>query len=285
TICEVARGQPSYYGELPAVETDAAPNLPPNFGPQPFEPEALRSEQRAAEKVYGTGGYTPEDWRRYRAAYAALVERVDARIGELLQALADSGYDQDTVVVVTSDHGDGDAAHGWNQKTALYEEIVRVPLLIAGPGLPQSRLVHALVSTGLDLLPTLCEVAGIEAPADAPGRSLVGGATGHEQVVVQTTFADGPRPHTRGRALITEDYKYVVYSWGRYREQLHDLRADPGEQVNLAVERRYLPVLEEMRSHLLRWSLQQEDHTMLQRLILPAHTPPEVREEIHAVPY
>lgn len=285
TICEVARGQPSYYGELPAVETDAAPNLPANFGSQPFQPEALRSEQRAAEKVYGTGGYTPEQWRGYRAAYAALVERVDARIGALLQALAESGHDQDTVVVFTSDHGDGDAAHGWNQKTALYEEIVRVPLIIARLGEPEGDIDHRLVNTGVDLLPTLCDLAGVEIPAGLPGRSLVGEPGGHEHVVVQTTFADGPRPHTRGRAVITERYKYVVYSWGRYREQLHDLRDDPGEQVNLAVEARHRPVLEAMRGRLLQWCLEQEDHTMLGRLVLPAHTPQELREQIYAVPY
>src|SRR5699024_558634 len=58
TICEVARRQPSYYGELGPINLAAAPNLPANFGSSPFEPEALRVEQRQAAKVYGTGGYT-----------------------------------------------------------------------------------------------------------------------------------------------------------------------------------------------------------------------------------
>ncbi len=286
TICEVARRQPSYYGELPGLDPAAAPNLPASFGHQPFEPEALRAEQRAAEKVYGTAGYTPADWRYYRAAYAALVERVDARVGELLAALEGAGHAEDTLVVFTSDHGDGDAAHAWNQKTALYEEIVRVPLILHRPGhVPAGVVDHSLVSTGLDLLPTLCGVAGVPVPDHLTGRSLLGEARRPEHVVVETTFADGPRPHTRGRAVVGHRYKYVLYSWGAHREQLYDLVADPGEQVNLAVEARYAEVLEQYRELLLRWCLDTEDTTMVQRLVLPAGTSEQLRREINAVPY
>lgn len=286
TICEIARRQPSYYGELPPRDPADAPNLPANFGTSPFEPEALRAEQRSAEKVYGTAGYTPADWRDYRAAYAALVERVDARVGELLAALAETGHEKDTLVIVTSDHGDGDAAHAWNQKTALYEEIVRVPLIVRYPGGVAAGAVDStLVSTGLDLLPTLCDAAGVPAPEGLPGRSLLAEGPGPEQVVVETTFADGPTPHTRGRAVIGPRYKYVLYSWGAHREQLHDLIDDPGEQVNLAVESRYATVLEEHRELLLRWCLDTDDTTMLKRLVLPTGTSDDLRRQINAVPY
>lgn len=286
TICEVARHQPSYYGDLPPSDLAEAPNLPANFGSQPFEPEALRAEQRAAEKVYGTGGYAPADWRGYRAAYAALVERVDARIGELLAALADAGHAEDTVVVFTSDHGDGDGAHAWNQKTSLYEEIVRVPFILRQPGQVNAGAVdQSLVSTGLDLLPTLCAAVGVQPPDHLTGRSLLGDAPPPEHVIVETTFADGPRPHTRGRAVIGQQYKYVLYSWGEHREQLHDLSRDPGEQVNLAVESSYADVLEQHRTLLLDWCLATQDTTMLKRLVLPACTPEHVRTEIYAIPY
>ncbi len=291
TICEVARNQPSYYGELPAPDLATAPNLPTNFGPQPFEPEALRTEQTAGAAVYGTTNYTPEDWRLYRQAYAHLVERVDARIGQLLVELDRSGIGNDTLVIFTSDHGDGDAAHAWNQKTALFEETIRVPLIVRWP----SRIVPGsatpqLVSVGLDLLPTVCDAAGIDVPAHLTGRSLLSILHDEEDsavdhVVVETGFGHGARPTTSGRAVIGERYKYVIYSWGRHREQLYDLVEDPGEMVNLAVEARHVNKLEQNRRVLLEWCRTTEDHMMLKRLVLPANTTVEVRKEIYAVPY
>lgn len=290
TICEVARNQPSYYGPLPAPDLASAPNLPANFGPQPFEPEAIRAEQRDAPFVYGTADYSPEDWRLYRQAYARLVERVDGRIGQLLSALDDARPGEDTLVIFTSDHGDGDAAHAWNQKTALFEETIRVPLIIRRPDHVGSGLVErALVSTGLDLLPTICDAAGIPAPPGLPGRSALAAPdrTGprRDHVVVETGFGSGARPRTVGRAVVGERYKYVVYSWGRHREQLFDLFDDPGEEVNLAVEARHAGLLQQQRALLLEWCLATDDRLMLKRLVLPEGTPSHVRRQINAVPY
>lgn len=291
TICDVARNQPSYYGVLPAPDLASAPNLPPSFGSQPFEPEALRTEQASCSAMYGTAAYTPEDWRLYRQAYAHLVQRVDTRIGALLAELEHAGFAKDTLVIFTSDHGDGDAAHSWNQKTALFEEIIRVPLIVRWPGKVASGVAcPRLVSVGLDLLPTVCAAAGLPVPGRVPGRSLLDvlhGTDGEvrDHVVVETGFGSGPRPTTSGRAVVGDRYKYVVYSWGRYREQLFDLVEDPNEMVNLAVEARHLALLEQHRRTLLRWCRETNDRTMLKRLVLPADTPDEVRREIYAVPY
>ncbi|MPV38153.1 sulfatase family protein [Georgenia subflava] len=291
TICEVARNQPSYYGPVPSADLADAPNLPASFGRQPFEPEALRTEQAAAPFVYGTAAYTPEDWRRYRHHYARLVERADDRVGRLLAELDRTGLAESTVVVFTSDHGDGDAAHAWNQKTALYEEVVRVPLLVRWPGqVPAGTVAPTPVSVGLDLLPTLCDAAGVGPPSGLAGSSLLGtladGArAGGDHVVVETTFVGSDRPSTHGRALVGSRYKYVVYGWGRYREQLFDLVEDPGEMVNLAVESRHAGLLEDCRRRLLDWCLATGDRLMLKRLVLPADVSPDVVEEIYAVPY
>lgn len=290
TICEVARNQPSYYGNLPAPDLGSAPNLPANFGSQPFEPEALRVEQATAAAMYGTGAYTPEDWRLYRQAYVHLVERADARVGEVLSALESADLGEDTLVVFTSDHGDGDASHAWNQKTALFEEIIRVPLIVRWPGHVPAGEDSALISVGLDLLPTLCEAAGIPVPAHLTGLSLLTMPSGvdnthRDHVVVETGFGSGPRPTTSGRAVIGKQYKYVLYSWGRHREQLFDLVNDPGEMVNLAVEDQYVELLEQNRRTLLQWCRDTDDQMMLKRLVLPADTPDGVRREIYAVPY
>ncbi|UJP10072.1 sulfatase-like hydrolase/transferase [Microbacterium sp. KUDC0406] len=171
TICEYARRQPMPYGDVDPGEVRDAPPLPPNFLPAPFESEAVRHEKHAAQQVYGTGAYTCDDWRAYRAAYRRLVERADEYLGRLLTALDEAGLTDSTIVVFTSDHGDGDAAHRWNQKTALFEECTRVPLIVSGPGVVAGTRPH-LASAGLDLLPTLLRAAGAAAPDGLHGMPL-----------------------------------------------------------------------------------------------------------------
>jgi arylsulfatase A-like enzyme len=290
TICEYARRQPMPYGDVDPGESRDAPPLPRNHLPAPFEPEAVRFEKQAAQSVYGTGAYTPEEWRLYRAAYRRLVERADAYLGRLLDALDETGLAESTLVVFTSDHGDGDGAHQWNQKTALFEECVRVPLLVRGPGVvPGAR--SELVSVGLDLLPTLLAAASASVPNGIIGRPLplaeAGGcaSSGDRVIAVETRFERADPPLTRGRSVYRGDYKYTVYSWGRHREQLNDLRADPGEQRNLAVESAFDGVRDEMRHALLQWCLETEDHEFLKLIPLPASTADDVHAEIFAVPY
>lgn len=297
TICEYARSQPMPYGPVPAVPLRRTPPLPANFGARPYEPEALRHEQAVQAAMYGTTGWQPDDWRNYRHAYARLVERADAQLGTVLGALETAGLDATTLVAFTSDHGDGDAAHAWNQKTALFEETVRVPLIVRPPGgLARGRVSDALAAVGLDLLPTLCAAAGAPLPPGLAGRDLLAppgtgaeatdaGDGGHAGVVVETRFERDAPPLTSGRALITDRWKYTVYSWGRWREQLHDLHADPGETQNLAVQERYDPQLERMRELLLDWCLRTGDTGFLKRLVLPASAGPEVHNRIFAIPY
>jgi arylsulfatase A-like enzyme len=281
TICEYARSQPMPYGNVALIDALDAPPLPANFPAAPFEPEAVRFEQGAAARMYGTGTFGTEDWRRYRAAYAELVARVDQRIGQLLDGIDLAG----TAVVFISDHGDGDASHGWNQKTALHQECIKVPFTVYVPG-RAAGVVNTPVPAILGILPTLCEVAGIAAPGGLAAVSALAPKTG--PVVVQTAFQDAaalPGTGTAGRAVVLGPWKYTVYGWGRHREQLHHLGSDPGEQRNLAVERRYSPVLEGMRAKLLEWSLATGDAGFLKRLVLPASAPPRLRQEIFKIPF
>lgn len=281
TICEYARSQPMPYGPVPQVPVMDAPPLPPNFHKAPYAPEALAMEQHAASRMYGTDGFTPDDWRRYRASYAALVARVDQRIGQLLDGIDLAG----TAVVLVSDHGDGDASHGWNQKTALHQECIKVPFLVHVPE-SAATVVDEPVAAVLGLLPTLCHLAGIPAPDGLAAPSAL--QREQQPVVVQTVFQDAvslPGEETSGRALILGDWKYSVYSWGAYREQLHHLAADPGEQRNLAVEASHAPVLERMRSELLHWSLDNGDTAFLKKLVLPATVASKTHAEIFRVPH
>jgi len=257
-ICEYARMQHLPWGPIPRpASPDDCPELPANHHPPAREPQAIRIEQRCDAQKYPVVDYADDDWRRYRHAYFRLVEKVDGEIGKVLSALGEAGLEDDTIVIFSSDHGDGHGHHQWNQKSVLYEECVRVPLIVCAPGAEGRRVDDRhLVSNGLDLMPTLCDYAGIEPPDGLPGRSLrplVDGRTPvdwRDEVLCETVF-DGKRGYgTRGWVVRTNRYKYVIYNWGHDREQLFDLKKDPGETLDLAADEAHAEVLQEHRRRL-----------------------------------
>ena len=259
-ICEWARHQNLPYGNIPRVPTEDCPNLPANFAIPPFEPDAIRFEQAQQPLIYPTVNYSDEEWRHLRHAYFRLIEKVDAEIGKILDTVRDLGLDENTLIIFSSDHGDGHGSHHWNQKSALYEEQIRIPYIVSLKGATKGGHVDRshLVSNGLDIIPTICDYAGIEAPDGLRGRSVRSIAeTGaadewRNQLVVETYFGES-QTKTRGRALRTNRYKYTVYSFGMYREQLTDMENDHGEMVNLAANSKYREVLQEHRDQLQKW--------------------------------
>lgn len=272
-ICEWARmasGRPDALknGPLPAAPPpEACPPLPANFGIPENEPSVIRQLQNnpAAAKTYPVQSWDEATWRQYRWAYHRLVEKVDAQIAALLDALRISGQLDNTLIIFTSDHGDGMGAHHWNQKTLFYEECARVPFVIAGPGVAEPGSVNrtALVSTGLDIAATVLDFAGTPLDHEYHGRSLrpvVEGrsATLHEYVVAESDLA--PRYNESGgifgRMLRTQRYKYVVYSEGGNPEQLFDLEEDPGEMRSLVDSENHQHILEQHRD-LLRHHLKE----------------------------
>ncbi len=268
-ICQWARGEALPQGAIPeAPAPEECPALPANFAIPEHEPDVIRKVQNSSKSVYPSVGWTPEKWRQYRWAYYRLVEMVDGHIGRILTALRASGMAENTLVVFTADHGDGCGAHHWNQKQVLYEEPTRVPFIVGGERFAKAGHVDRdhLVSTGLDLLPTLCDYAGIDTPEGLRGRSVrplaEGGAaeTWRDYLVSEVEFEyQSTVTGIHGRMVRTKQHKYVVYSEGELREQLFDLAADPGEMRNLAVEKDSQALLEEHRALLARWCAETGD--------------------------
>jgi len=270
-ICEYARKLTGGFSERqtelwngsianpPAV--DQMPSLPDNFEISENEPDIIRKHQSWIPGVYPSKDWSKAQWREYRWALNRMTERVDSEIAKILETLHAEGLDQNTIVVLVSDHGDGYAEHRWNQKTVLYDSIVRVPLIISGPGIAvpgRTDRTH-LVSSGLDLFPTFCDYAEVEPPQGLNGLSLrplvEGRATAWRDEVTSECSLHrlyGQGTGIEGRMLRTQQYKYMVYSAGRLREQLFDLHSDPGEMTNLAVLPHYKPVLEEHRRRLAK---------------------------------
>jgi arylsulfatase A-like enzyme len=202
-------------------------------------------QKRSPFKGKARANWDERRWRLHRWAYHRLTERVDTQIGRVLDGLRAGGQWENTLVVFTSDHGDMDAAHRMEHKTAFYEEAAHIPLILSWPGVIAPGTMDAgIVSNGLDLLPTLCDYAGVDTPIDIAGQSLRPLAKGHHTGVWRTAL---PVESELGRMIVTERYKYMRYDTGENAEQLIDLVADPGEMRNAAGDAGSRRVLEALR--------------------------------------
>ena len=258
-------------GEPPPLEQ--LPPLPANFAPPKNEPDGMtlmRQAYQVDSGLFPVGQFTAEDWRKQRWGYYRMIEKVDAEIGKVLSALRQAGLEENTLIVFTADHGECAGAHGFNQKTVLYDESARVPLIIACKGRTVGGTTDKLVNTGIDLLPTMLEFAGLEVPKRLPGRSLLPLALGkpvaawRDHVVVENNMSqagelNGLTPQMEGRMVRTEGFKYCVFSRGNQRESLVDMQADPGETTDLATTPQYREILLQHRDLLTRFGKEHHD--------------------------
>ncbi len=278
-ICEWARRlagrqQTLNCGEIgPPPAPEKLPPPPANLAPPVNEPDGMTLIRRAYQVDDGpfpVGQFTPDDWRRHRWGYYRMTELVDAEIGKLLAALKKTGLAENTLIVFTADHGDCAGAHGFNQKTVFYEESARVPLILRWPGRTPAAISDKLINTGLDILPTLLDAAGIAAPRTLPGRSLLPLALGQsvgdwrefvvvQNHMVQTGMVEGLKPEMAGRMVRTDRFKYCVYGRGLRRESLVDLQNDPGETQDLAADPASREVLLRHRALLAKWGEEMRD--------------------------
>jgi arylsulfatase A-like enzyme len=172
---------------------------------------------------------------RHMANYDSEVAFVDAYIGKILDKLAETGLDKNTVVVIVSDHGEAFMDHGkYFHGQDLYEEILRVPMVIHVPGWP-ARRVEGAVSL-VDLAPTLVDLFELTIPPDFEGASMLDAMTGAAPVPADRPIFAELLPYTHLAehhvAMILGDYKLIrVITAGT--EELYNLKADPTEQTNL----------------------------------------------------
>lgn len=144
----------------------------PAFAIPPDERNAVRNRAFAAKYQQGYNGRplkTEADWRRIRANYYGLVHQVDRAVGQIMQALEQSGLADNTVVVFTSDHGEMMGDHALLAKAVMYEPAIRVPLLIRAPGVTPHRVTGPF--SQIDLVPTLLELLDVPRPDHLQGRS------------------------------------------------------------------------------------------------------------------
>jgi arylsulfatase A-like enzyme len=199
--------------------------------------------------------------------YDAGIRQMDAELGRLLSALSAEGLAEGTLLVVTSDHGEeffehGGVLHGCTQ----YEEVVRVPLVVSGPGVAAGRRV-AVPASLLDVMPTVLGRLGVAFPPGLDGEDLGGLLSGGARPGLAERVLFGEADHHNVEHDITRAARRA--SWKLHFNRLSgeaalfDLRSDPGERTDLAPARP--EVARELRSRLDRFLLVQ-----------PAAPPPAV---------
>ena len=205
-------------------------------------------------------------------AYMGLIKQCDDQLGVLLDHLEATGRDKDTVIVLTSDHGDYLGDHWLGEKDLFHEVSVKVPLIIADPGKScdstRGTASDALVEQ-IDLAPTFVEMAGGSPPMHIlEGRSLVPLLNGEtpsdwrEFVISEYDYAVTPMADKLGmdsrqaRLFMVFDGRYkMIHSAGGHRPMLFDLHSDPQEYHDLGASPEAGPALDKLSEHLKDWGL------------------------------
>jgi len=271
-----------HYGfehQLPEVvgrhydEFTNLPPLPTNFAVGENEPTFVQDKRKyhseyGLETMLANQEFDEATWQGYLNAYYRLTEMVDAEIGQLIQALKDNGMWENTLIVFTSDHGDGAAAHQWAAKLSLYEESAKIPMIVAYPGRTLTRIDSTHLVSQIDIVPTMLDYAGVEAETSFTGQSMkpvIESPSADWRDLVVTELADfKPDPSRKGRMVRTSGYKYNLYSNGE--EQLYRLSSDPGEMVNLAASTDLRAEIDQHRQLLKRWAVNTEDTFALKQI-------------------
>ena len=259
-------------------DLDSLPTGPAFMEQPPFDAPLLVRLMAAfymQSENYGLDLRTEAGWRALMARYWGNVTLVDRSVGRILKALEESGKADDTIVVFTSDHGELMGDHGILGKTLMYEESIKVPMLLRAPMLDHaSRRIGGRFSH-IDLVPTLLELMDVPAPEALQGRSRVPVLQGREHLDNDDVFVEwsGDDGHARAglgeaepnqsmvhqnRTIVTaEGWKLNLY--GKGQGELYDLHSDPCELENLYHQREQTGRIGDLTRRIRAWQEETED--------------------------
>jgi choline-sulfatase len=229
----------AFLDMYPAASLQVPLNLMPKH---PFD----LGEFKTRDEVLAPYPRTAEIVRTHLQEYYAIISHLDAQIGRILDALEKSGQAENTIVVFSADNGLAVGQHGLLGKQSLYDHSIRVPLIVAGPGVPKGMRVDALVYNA-SLFATTCEMAGVNVPPTVHFPSLIPLVTGAKDRLYDDLYAGYV---DRQRMVRTDRWKLIVTP-GADMVQLFDVAADPWEMHNLAA--RSAPVIDDLMARLNRW--------------------------------
>jgi arylsulfatase A-like enzyme len=275
-VCALIFPHPPFEVEEPWFSLHDRRDMPAPLGlPEAGAPRYM-SEIRAR---YGLDRLDAAAWAEIRATYYGMVSRVDDHLGRVLRAVERAGAAERTVTAFCTDHGDYLGDYGLVEKwpSGLHSCLLRNPLVLAGPGVPEGEERGDLVEL-IDLFATLVELAGTEPRHTHFGRSLLTGAPrdaafseGGFSVAEEPLLerADYPydlkaglqheAPETVGRAVALRTGRWT-YVYRLYEgDELYDRATDPGELRNLSGSPEVAPIERELRDRILRWTVETAD--------------------------
>jgi arylsulfatase A-like enzyme len=233
--------------------------------------QAAYGPRREAFQNAGLAGDALVRWkyRCYLQDYLGCIAGVDESVGRVLDVLDDAGLARNTLVVYTSDQGFFLGEHGWFDKRFMYEEALRMPLVMRLPGtIPPGSLRKDMV-TNLDLGPTFLDCAGLQKPADVQGHSILPLMPGHTVAgwpqSIYYHYYEYPAVHMVKRhfGVRTARYKLIHFYYDIDAWELYDLAKDPQELDNLADDPGYATVRRDLESELARLQKQYGDSEAL----------------------
>lgn len=205
-------------------------------------------------------------WRyqRYMQDYLGSVAAVDDGVGRVLDFLEENGLSENTIVIYTSDQGFYLGEHGWFDKRFIYNESFKTPLLVKWPGVIEPKSQNTQMVQNLDFAQTLLEVAGLEAPKDMQGESLVPlfkGETEGFRDAVYYHYYEYPAVHMvkRHYGIVTEKYKLAHFYYDIDEWELYDREKDRNEMNNVYNDPEYAEVVKELKEKLADMREQYKD--------------------------
>ena len=202
--------------------------------------------------TYRRSGWTDDQFRDYIRRYWGFTSFIDSRIGLLLDKLEEMGELDNTIIVFTSDHGDMAGEHGSIYKSTIcaWDELLRVPLIVNGPGVEGTASRSNALVSNIDFLPTLLDLIGAEIPSSLDGKSfahvLRNPGLKHRDVLFTSVMG-------MNFVATTEDYKYNLNIVDGKEDELYDRKADPDEMNNLINDPAYAETAAEMNAGILGW--------------------------------
>lgn len=208
-------------------------------------------------------------YNRYMQDYLGTIASVDENVGRLLDYLEANDMMDNTIIVYTSDQGFYLGEHGWYDKRFVYDESFKTPLLVAWPGKVKPGTTSDALVQNLDFAQTFLDAAGIEAPSDMQGESMVPLLTGNDAAwdrdAVYYHYYEYPAEHMVNRhyAIITQDYKLIHYYYVEDQWELIDRKKDPLELKNVYDDPAYAEIRADLHKRLDELRVKYKDNTEL----------------------
>lgn len=214
-------------------------------------------------------------WRyqRYMQDYLGSIAAVDDGVGEVLDYLEESGLAENTIVVYTSDQGFYLGEHGWFDKRFIYDESFKTPFMVRWPNVIQPNQTNTTMVQNLDFAQTFLDAAGVTAPSDMQGESLVPifkGEAENFREAVYYHYYEYPSVHMvkRHYGIVTEDYKLAHFYFDVDEWELYDRKKDSNEMKNVYQEPEYAEVVADLKEKLVAMRVKYKDSPALDQKYL-----------------